>query len=164
MPGHRIHIGLATRDLADVSKVGLCHAQLLQSTGKAFLHLRATFRHLRINAITQDGAGRVRCDLVAARFGSAFRRLRPAARRDTSRERPAPASVRDGGFGAIAGIALFINETVSAYLVAAGCSPMPGGTHITIGRTKFVARSMAEFCFVLDVVLAAAIIIATVAA
>jgi hypothetical protein len=67
-------------------------------------------------------------------------------------------------FGAIASIALFINQTVGAYLVAAGLFAHAGWDVYHHWVNKVVARSMAEFCFVLDVVLAGAIIVATVAA
>jgi hypothetical protein len=64
-------------------------------------------------------------------------------------------------FGAVAGIALFISETVGAYLVAAGLFAHAGWDAYHHWANKVVARSMAEFCFVLDVVLAAAIIVVT---
>ncbi|MGH8168845.1 MAG: hypothetical protein ACREQ1_16515, partial [Woeseiaceae bacterium] len=64
-------------------------------------------------------------------------------------------------FGAIAVTALFVNEVVGAYLVAAGLlahAVWDAYHHLT---NKVVVRSMAEFCFVLDTVLALAIVVAT---
>jgi hypothetical protein len=67
-------------------------------------------------------------------------------------------------FGAVAGIALFVEEVIGAYLVAAGLLAHAAWDAYHHRAGKVVSRSMAEFCFVLDVVLAAAIIIATLRA
>jgi hypothetical protein len=64
-------------------------------------------------------------------------------------------------FGAIAGIALFVDEVIGAYLVAAGLFAHAGWDAYHHRANKVVARSMAEFCFVLDVLLALAIVVAT---
>jgi len=65
-------------------------------------------------------------------------------------------------FGAAAAIALFVNEVVGAYLVAAGLLAHAAWDVYHHWTNKVVARSLAEFCFVLDTLLAVAIVIATV--
>jgi hypothetical protein len=64
-------------------------------------------------------------------------------------------------FGGAAAIALQVNETVGAYLVAAGLLAHALWDVYHHRANKVVARSMAEFCFVLDTLLAAAIVIVT---
>lgn len=66
------------------------------------------------------------------------------------------------GFGTAAAIALIVNGTAGTYLVAAGLlgHAMWDVYHDRIN--KVVVRSMAEFCCVLDTVLAVAIVIAAV--
>ena len=66
------------------------------------------------------------------------------------------------GFGAIAGIALYVDETVGAYLVAAGLLAHAGWDFYHHQVNRVVGRSMAEFCFVLDVALALAILTTTI--
>jgi len=68
------------------------------------------------------------------------------------------------GFGAVAAIALLIDAAAGAYLVAAGLFAHAGWDAYHHRVNRVVGRSMAEFCFVLDVLLAAAIVIATVRA
>ena len=62
---------------------------------------------------------------------------------------------------AIAAVALYVNEVSSAYLVAAGlvAHAMWGVYHHW--ANTIVTRSLAEFCFVLDTLLAAAIVVVT---
>lgn len=65
-------------------------------------------------------------------------------------------------FGAVAVLAVLVNATSGAYLIAAGLlahAAWDGYHHL---RNKVVAQSMAEFCFVLDVLLAVAILFATI--
>jgi predicted transporter len=64
-------------------------------------------------------------------------------------------------FGAVAAIALHLSEVVGAYLVAAGLFAHAAWDVYHHRVNKVVARSMAEFCFVLDVSLAVAIVIVT---
>lgn len=65
------------------------------------------------------------------------------------------------GFGAAAAIALYVNEVVGAYLVAAGLLAHAAWDAHHHWANKVVARSLAEFCFVLDALLAVAIVIVT---
>ena len=64
-------------------------------------------------------------------------------------------------FGAVAAIALFVDPTVGAYLVAAGLLAHAAWDAYHHWTDKVVSRSMAEFCFVLDIALAVAIVAAT---
>lgn len=68
------------------------------------------------------------------------------------------------GFGAAAAVALFVAPTFGAYLVAAGLLGHAAWDlyHHRTGRV--VARSLAEFCLVLDVALAVIIVVVTVTA
>lgn len=67
------------------------------------------------------------------------------------------------GFGAIAAIAVYVNKTaVGAYMVAAGLFAHAAWDAYHHRANRVVVRSMAEFCFVLDTVLAIAIVVATV--
>jgi hypothetical protein len=64
--------------------------------------------------------------------------------------------------GAAAAVAIIVNADVGAYLVAAGLlAHAAWDVHHHLAN-KVVVRSMAEFCFVLDTLLAIAIVIATV--
>jgi hypothetical protein len=65
-------------------------------------------------------------------------------------------------FGAIAAIAVLVNSSVGAYLVAAGLFGHAAWDVYHHRINKVVARSMAEFCFVLDTLLAVIIVIVTV--
>lgn len=65
-------------------------------------------------------------------------------------------------FGAIAAIALLVNREVGAYLVAAGLLGHAAWDVYHHRFNKVVVRSMAEFCFVLDTLLAVAIIFVTI--
>jgi hypothetical protein len=65
-------------------------------------------------------------------------------------------------FGAAAAIALYVNQVVGAYLVAAGLLAHAAWDVYHHRVNKVVVRSMAEFCFVLDTLLAVAIVIVTV--
>jgi hypothetical protein len=67
-------------------------------------------------------------------------------------------------FGAVAAIALILNEVAGAFLVAAGLFAHAGWDAYHHWTEKVVARSLAEFCFVLDTTLAAFIVFATVRA
>lgn len=84
------------------------------------------------------------------------------------------ARVRSGGeitiqtgamlaFGAVAAVALFINPTVGAYLVAAGLIGHGIWDAVHYRRNVVVARSFAEFCAVLDIIAGAAVIWVTLA-
>jgi hypothetical protein len=64
-------------------------------------------------------------------------------------------------FGAAAAVALLVNEAVGAYLVAAGLFAHAGWDVYHHWSNRVVVRSMAEFCFVLDTLLALAIIYVT---
>lgn len=64
-------------------------------------------------------------------------------------------------FGAIAISALIVDQTVGAYLVATGLLGHAAWDVYHHRTNKVVVRSMAEFCFVLDTLLAIAIIVAT---
>ena len=64
--------------------------------------------------------------------------------------------------GSVAAIALYVNEVVGAYLVAAGLLAHAAWDAYHHRANRVVVRSMAEFCFVLDILLAAAIVIVTV--
>jgi hypothetical protein len=65
------------------------------------------------------------------------------------------------GFGVVAAIALYLDEVVGAYIVAAGLLAHAAWDAYHHRANKVVARSLAEFCFVLDVLLAMAIVIVT---
>lgn len=67
-------------------------------------------------------------------------------------------------FGAVAGVALFIDQTAGAYLVAAGLVAHAGWDVYHHRANRVVVRSLAEFCLVLDLALAAAIVVATMQA
>ena len=71
-------------------------------------------------------------------------------------------SIAMAGFGAAAAIALYANEVAGAYLVAAGLLGHAAWDAYHHRANKVVVRSMAEFCFVLDTLLAVAIVTATV--
>jgi Na+/phosphate symporter len=64
-------------------------------------------------------------------------------------------------FGAAAALALYLNEVFGAYLVAAGLLAHAAWDLYHHWANKVVVRSMAEFCFVLDTILAVAIVVAT---
>lgn len=63
--------------------------------------------------------------------------------------------------GAAAAVALFVEPTFGAYLVAAGLVAHAGWDAYHHRANRVVVRSMAEFCFVLDLLLAAAIVVVT---
>jgi hypothetical protein len=65
------------------------------------------------------------------------------------------------GYGGAAVIALFVNPIVGSYLVAAGLLGHAAWDGYHHWRQKVVARSMAEFCLVLDTALAVTIIVVT---
>lgn len=67
-------------------------------------------------------------------------------------------------FGAAGVVALFVNSTLGAYIVAAGLLAHAGWDVYHHRANKIVLRSLAEFCFVLDVVLAAIIVFLTLRA
>lgn len=64
-------------------------------------------------------------------------------------------------FGTVAAAALYVNETLAAYLVAAGLIAHAAWDVYHHRANRVVLRSMAEFCFVLDILLAAAIVFVT---
>ena len=64
-------------------------------------------------------------------------------------------------FGAAAAIALVVSGAIGAYLVAAGLLAHAAWDVYHHWANKVVVRSMAEFCFVLDTLLALAIVIVT---
>ena len=65
-------------------------------------------------------------------------------------------------FGTVAGIALFVEEAIGARFVAAGLFAHGAWDAYHHRANRVVSRSMAEFCFFLDVLLAAAIVVATI--
>jgi hypothetical protein len=83
--------------------------------------------------------------------------------RGTARGVPLQA-VAMAGFGGAAALALAVSPDVGAYLVAAGLLGHAAWDvhHHRTGRV--VARSLAEFCVVLDTLLAVAIVVATLVA
>jgi hypothetical protein len=66
-------------------------------------------------------------------------------------------------FGGLATVALFISPFVGALLVAAGLVAHAGWDVYHHVNNKVVVRSMAEFCCVLDTVLAIVVVLATLA-
>ena len=66
-------------------------------------------------------------------------------------------------FGGLATVALFISPFVGALLVAAGLVAHAGWDVYHHVNNKAVVRSMAEFCCVLDTVLAIVVVLATLA-
>lgn len=71
-------------------------------------------------------------------------------------------TVAMAGFGAAAAIALYVNETAGASLVAAGLFAHAAWDVYHHRANRVVVRSMAEFCCVLDIALAVAIVVATI--
>lgn len=82
------------------------------------------------------------------------------AQRGSSRDFPLQAAAM-AAFGGSAVIALFLIPAVGALLVAAALFTHAGWDVYHHVKNKVVVRSMAEFCFVLDSVLATAIVTAT---
>jgi hypothetical protein len=66
------------------------------------------------------------------------------------------------GFGAVAAIALFVDTDLGAYLVAAGLLGHAAWDLHHYRTNRVVARSLAEFCLLLDAALAVLIVIVTV--
>lgn len=66
------------------------------------------------------------------------------------------------GFGAVAAVASIVDGNVGAYLVAAGLFAHAAWDVYHHWANKVVARSLAEFCFVLDTLLAIGIVIVTI--
>jgi hypothetical protein len=65
-------------------------------------------------------------------------------------------------FGAVAAVALAVNQSVGAYLVAAGLLGHAAWDVYHHRVNRVVVRSLAEFCFVLDTLLAVVIVVITV--
>jgi hypothetical protein len=65
------------------------------------------------------------------------------------------------GFGSMAAAALYVNEVAGAYLVAAGLLGHAAWDVHHHRKNRVVVRSLAEFCFVLDTLLAVAIVLVT---
>jgi hypothetical protein len=65
-------------------------------------------------------------------------------------------------FGAVAALALMVNEVAGAFLVAIGLFAHAGWDAYHHWTEKVVTRSLAEFCFVLDATLGALIVFVTV--
>ena len=65
------------------------------------------------------------------------------------------------GFGTAAGVALVVDPEVGAYLVAAGLLGHAAWDVHHHRRDRVVVRSLAEFCFVLDTLLAVAVVVVT---
>lgn len=97
--------------------------------------------------------------LVIAGLFAAYGLIRGAMRPEGELPLQAIAMV---GFGAVAVVALFVHPTAGAYLVAAGLFAHAAWDFHHHRANKAVVRSMAEFCFVLDVALGLAIVVATV--
>ena len=68
------------------------------------------------------------------------------------------------GYGGGAAIALFVNPVAGSYLVAIGLLGHAAWDVYHHWKQKVVARSMAEFCLVLDIALAVVIIVLTATA
>jgi hypothetical protein len=66
------------------------------------------------------------------------------------------------GFGGAAGVALLVDPELGAYLVAAGLLGHAAWDVHHHRTNRVVARSLAEFCLVLDTALAVAIVLVTV--
>jgi hypothetical protein len=66
------------------------------------------------------------------------------------------------GFGAVAAIALFVDTDLGAYLVAAGLLAHSAWDLHHYRANRVVARSLAEFCLLLDASVAVLILIVTV--
>jgi hypothetical protein len=71
-------------------------------------------------------------------------------------------SIAMAGFGAAAAIALGIGEDAGAYLVAAGLLGHAAWDTYHHRANRTVVRPFAELCFVLDALLAIAVVVATV--
>lgn len=65
------------------------------------------------------------------------------------------------GFGAVAAVALLINTDLGGYLVAAGLLGHAAWDFHHYRTNRVVARSLAEFCLVLDAALALVIVLVT---
>lgn len=66
------------------------------------------------------------------------------------------------GFGAVAAVALFVDTDLGAYLVAAGLLAHSAWDLHHHRANRVVARSLAEFCLVLDASLAVLIVVVTI--
>jgi hypothetical protein len=66
------------------------------------------------------------------------------------------------GFGAAAAVAFFVAPDLGAYLVAAGLLAHSGWDLYHYRTNRVVARSLAEFCLLLDSTLAVVIVVVTV--
>jgi hypothetical protein len=66
------------------------------------------------------------------------------------------------GFGAIAAVALFVDTDLGAYLVAAGLLGHSAWDLHHYRTNRVVARSLAEFCLLLDSTLAVLIVVVTI--
>lgn len=67
------------------------------------------------------------------------------------------------GFGAVAAVALFVDSDLGTYLVAAGLLGHAAWDLHHYRANRVVARSLAEFCLVLDALLAVLIVVVTAA-
>jgi hypothetical protein len=65
-------------------------------------------------------------------------------------------------FGAVAAIALFVDTDLGAYLVAAGLLAHSAWDLHHYRTNRVVARSLAEFCLLLDATIAVLIVVATI--
>lgn len=97
--------------------------------------------------------------LVVAGLFAGYGLIRGAMRAETGLPLQALAMIV---FGAVAVVAIFVHPTAGAYLVAAGLFAHAGWDFHHHRTNRAVVRSMAEFCFVLDVALGLAIVVATV--
>jgi hypothetical protein len=66
------------------------------------------------------------------------------------------------GFGAVAAVALFVDSDLGAYLVAAGLLAHSAWDLHHYRANRVVARSLAEFCLLLDASVAVLIVVMTV--
>lgn len=66
------------------------------------------------------------------------------------------------GFGVVAAVALFVDTDLGAYLVAAGLLAHSAWDAHHLRTRRVVARSLAEFCLLLDASLAVLIVVLTV--
>ena len=166
-----IGIGLAALVALDLSG-GSELAPILAASGLVYLGAAALQKPSTawpvflgtVVVITAASSGKAAFDATWALLGVAglfvvYGVLRGAARPTSGLPLQTVAMV---GVGLTAAIALMVGGDVGAYLVAAGLLGHAAWDVYHHRVNKVVTRSLAEFCFVLDTLLAVAIVIATV--
>jgi hypothetical protein len=149
------------RDLASIlAASGLVYlgAAALQKPGAAWPVFLLTFV-----VITVDSIGIIDVDatwilLALAALFAVYGLMRGATAPTSSLPLQTIAMI---AFGGAAAIALLVNPVLGAYLVAAGLLAHAAWDVYHHRVNRVVARSMAEFCFVLDTLLAVAIVVVT---